>query len=69
MAGAIDRDLESVMPKPSENAHSNLKPRERGLALERFFTRPGVDPMSEIEWDFRTAVIAGEDGRVVFVQK
>jgi ribonucleoside-diphosphate reductase alpha chain len=69
MAGAIDRDLENVMPKPSENAHPSPSPRPRGIVLERFFTRPGVDPMSEVEWDFRTAVITGEDGRVVFEQK
>src|SRR5579875_686764 len=40
-----------------------------GVRLERFFTRPGVDPMTEVEWERRSAVIAGEDGRVVFEQK
>ncbi|MFZ0657221.1 MAG: vitamin B12-dependent ribonucleotide reductase [Candidatus Binataceae bacterium] len=39
------------------------------LALERFFTKPGVDPMSEVEWELRSAVISGEDGRVVFEQR
>ncbi len=39
-----------------------------GVRLERFFTRPGVDPMTEVEWERRSAVIAGEDGRVVFEQ-
>ena len=33
------------------------------------FTRLGVDPMDEVEWEFRSAVIAGEDGRVVFEQR
>ena len=41
----------------------------RGLALERFFTRPGVDPMADADWDLRAAVISGEDGRVVFEQR
>jgi ribonucleoside-diphosphate reductase alpha chain len=40
-----------------------------GIALERFFTRPGVDPMTQVEWDLRSAVISGEDGRVVFEQR
>jgi ribonucleoside-diphosphate reductase alpha chain len=40
-----------------------------GLMIERFFTRAGVDPMSEIEWELRSAIIAGEDGRVVFEQR
>jgi len=43
--------------------------RQRGIVLQRFFTRPGADPMSEVEWDLRTAVISGEDGRLVFEQK
>jgi ribonucleoside-diphosphate reductase alpha chain len=43
--------------------------RRAGVKLERYFTRPGVDPMSQVEWDLRSAVIAGEDGRVVFEQR
>jgi ribonucleoside-diphosphate reductase alpha chain len=43
--------------------------RAAGIALERFFTRPGVDPMSQVEWELRSAVISGEDGRVVFEQR
>jgi ribonucleoside-diphosphate reductase alpha chain len=41
----------------------------RGIVLERFFTTAGVDPYSEVDWDLRSAVISGEDGRVVFEQK
>src|SRR6266446_5543888 len=43
--------------------------RKRTLPLERFFTRPGIDPMSQVEWELRAAIISGEDGRVVFEQK
>src|SRR6202050_2242133 len=75
MAGGareLDKDFENKMAKATEQTHSNAtsaSPRPRGCALERFNTRPGVDPMSELDWDFRTAVITGEDGRVVFEQK
>ncbi|MGC2277208.1 MAG: vitamin B12-dependent ribonucleotide reductase, partial [Candidatus Binatus sp.] len=41
----------------------------RGVVLERFFTTAGVDPYSQVDWDLRSAVISGEDGRVVFEQK
>jgi len=41
----------------------------RGIVLERFLTTAGVDPYSQVEWDLRSAVISGEDGRVVFEQK
>ena len=67
VGGALDK--ENKMPKAGEQTHSNPAPKARGFALERFFTRPGVDPMSELEWELRTAVITGEDGRVVFEQK
>src|SRR3990170_2906965 len=43
--------------------------RKGGIVLNRFFTRPGVDPMDEVEWEPRSAVIAGEDGRIVFEQQ
>src|SRR5713101_3518217 len=43
--------------------------RQGSLALPRFFTRPGVDPMAEVDWELRAAVISGEDGRVVFEQR
>ncbi len=40
----------------------------RGFALERRYTRPGVDPYSTVEWERRSAVISGEKGEVVFEQ-
>src|SRR5579875_493891 len=43
--------------------------RRRGAGLSRMFTRPGIDPLDEVEWEYRSAVIAGEDGRVVFEQR
>ncbi|HET7027685.1 MAG TPA: vitamin B12-dependent ribonucleotide reductase, partial [Candidatus Limnocylindrales bacterium] len=41
----------------------------RGLTFERRWTRPGVHPYDEIEWERRTASIANESGRSVFEQK
>ncbi|HUY26939.1 MAG TPA: vitamin B12-dependent ribonucleotide reductase [Candidatus Binataceae bacterium] len=53
-----------------KNTERNQQPLERNsIALERFSTKPGVDPMSEVEWEPRSAVISGEDGRVVFEQR
>ncbi len=40
-----------------------------GLEYERFFTREGIDPFDEIEWDLRSAVIGNEKGNVVFEQR
>jgi ribonucleoside-diphosphate reductase alpha chain len=41
---------------------------KKGLRLERYFTREGVHPYDEIEWELRDAVIPGEGGNV-FEQK
>ena len=38
-----------------------------GLTVERFFTREGVDPFAEVEWELRDAVISGADGKVYFL--
>ncbi|MGH7987093.1 MAG: vitamin B12-dependent ribonucleotide reductase [Candidatus Binataceae bacterium] len=60
MAQSVEKPEIQVRP---ESAKTRV-----GVALERYFTRPGVDPMSQLEWDRRSAVISGEDGRVVFQQ-
>ena len=38
------------------------------LDLRRFFTEPGVNPYSLIEWDRRSAAISDESGKVFFEQ-
>ena len=37
---------------------------KKGLRLERYFTKEGVHPYDEIEWELRDAVIPGEGGNV-----
>src|SRR5947208_16588772 len=48
---------------------TNLPETVPGLEYERFFSREGVDPFDEIEWDLRSAVIGSEKGEVVFEQR
>jgi ribonucleoside-diphosphate reductase alpha chain len=62
--GAVDLDKMAL-----KNADRTPAAPKKGIALERFFTTPGVDPMTEVEWELRSAVITGEDGRVVFEQR
>src|SRR5262245_15130570 len=40
-----------------------------GLEFERYFTKEGVDPFDEIDWELRSAVIANERGELVFEQR
>jgi len=69
MAGGA-KELDPMILKSEEQAQvAQARPARRGIVLERFFTRAGVDPLDEVEWELRSAVISGEDGRVVFEQK
>jgi ribonucleoside-diphosphate reductase alpha chain len=40
-----------------------------GLSVRRFFTKPGVSPYDEVEWELRTAQITDAQGNVIFEQK
>lgn len=40
-----------------------------GLKFERHFSRGGLDPLEEVEWELRDATIKGADGEIYFEQK
>ncbi|HLI31070.1 MAG TPA: vitamin B12-dependent ribonucleotide reductase [Terriglobia bacterium] len=40
-----------------------------GVSFKRFFTKAGVHPFDEIEWEMRTASIQNEKGRTIFEQR
>src|SRR5258708_12632178 len=62
---------EGGMSGVSESAASaNRGPAQiPGLEYDRFFSKEGVDPFDEVEWDLRSAVIGSEKGEVVFEQR
>jgi ribonucleoside-diphosphate reductase alpha chain len=45
------------------------KKKAPGLAFRRYFTKPGVSPYDELEWEKRTAQITDAQGNVIFEQK
>ena len=45
------------------------KKKAPGLSFARFFTKPGVSPYDEVEWDLRLAQITDSQGGVIFEQK
>ena len=51
----------SVTPTP--------KKRAPGLAFKRFFTKAGVSPYDELEWELRLAQITDTHGGIIFEQK
>jgi ribonucleoside-diphosphate reductase alpha chain len=53
---------------PQETGETQGRSTGKGLTLERYFTRVGVNPYDELEWESRTATILNEKGKVVFEQ-
>ncbi|HEY4870609.1 MAG TPA: vitamin B12-dependent ribonucleotide reductase [Candidatus Dormibacteraeota bacterium] len=47
---------------------STSKRNRNGLPWKRYFTRPGVVPFDEVQWETREAVITNEKGEIVFEQ-
>ena len=45
------------------------KKKSPGLSFRRLFTKPGVSPYDEIEWELRLAQITDAQGSVIFEQK
>src|SRR5580658_2549718 len=48
---------------------ANIKKTAPGLSFRRLFTKPGVSPYDELEWDLRLAQITDAQGNVIFEQK
>jgi len=55
----------TVSASPSTSARKKAP----GLSFRRFFTKPGVSPYDELEWDLRLAQITDAQGNVIFEQK
>ena len=55
--------------KTQPAASTANKKKAPGLPFRRFFTKPGVSPYSEVEWELRTAQITDSQGGIIFEQK
>ena len=51
-------------PRPPNN-----KKKAPGLTFRRLFTKPGVSPYDDVEWELRTAHITDSQGGIIFEQK
>jgi ribonucleoside-diphosphate reductase alpha chain len=59
---------DQVKTQPTASTANNKK-KAPGLTFRRFFTKPGVSPYSEVEWELRTAQITDSQGGIIFEQK
>src|SRR5579863_4892912 len=63
-------DSPAASPATHVPANTNVaKKSAPGLAFRRFFTKPGVSPYNEVEWELRLAQITDAQGGVIFEQK
>jgi ribonucleoside-diphosphate reductase alpha chain len=60
-------EVKTTTVNPS--AASAAPAKKTGLSFRRLFTKPGVSPYDELEWEFRTAQITDSKGGVIFEQK
>jgi ribonucleoside-diphosphate reductase alpha chain len=49
--------------------NGHLSKTQKGLEFRRYFTREGISPYDNVEWEYRTAAITSESGEVIFEQK
>ena len=56
-------------PVPSTTPVNTATKKAPGLSFRRFFTKTGVSPYDEIEWEKRTALITDAKGNTIFEQK
>ncbi len=68
-AGSMGKDLSKDAGKAKGLAAPAAKPARPGIAIRRYFTKPGDDGFTHVQWELRTANITGENGKVVFEQK
>ena len=63
------KTINQTAATPSIPAPAPSKKKSPGLTFRRFFTKPGVSPYAEVEWDLRLAQITDAQGNVIFEQK
>ncbi len=65
----VDRPAAPADVEGSAGAFDASIDLRQGLRVPRRYTRPGVHPFDEIEWELRDAVITNERGEVAFEQR
>jgi ribonucleoside-diphosphate reductase alpha chain len=67
---SIEIPSNNIRPRSSSKpANKKKETKTGGIAIDRFFTKPGVDVYDTCEWEMRSAAITSESGGIVFEQK
>lgn len=68
-SGGIFLSPSDLSAKVSVSAEVSAKEGANGLKIKRYFTKEGIHPYDEIEWEKRDAKITSVKGEVIFEQK
>ncbi|NOX38865.1 MAG: vitamin B12-dependent ribonucleotide reductase [Calditrichaeota bacterium] len=60
---------QSVTTKKDTQKDSGQQQEPKGMKFQHYFSRPGIHPFDEIEWEKREALITNEKREVVFRQE
>src|SRR5256885_7953771 len=66
---SIEIPSNNIRPRSSSKPVKKKETKLGGIAIDRFFTKAGVDVYDTCEWELRNASITNEAGAVVFEQK
>ena len=53
---------------PAKRASKRKRQPERGLKVDRIFSDPSCPPFHQVEWEYRSAEISDDSGKVIFKQ-
>src|SRR6202047_3312279 len=65
----MERSMPELKTTTTETIPAAPGKKAPGLSFRRLFTKPGVSPYDELEWDLRLAQITDAQGNVIFEQK
>src|SRR6201986_134554 len=63
------KKITSSIASPEVPAKSTASKNTSALKFDRFFSKPGVSPYDEVQWERRTASITDAGGKSIFEQK
>src|SRR5258707_699024 len=70
LAKGEKKERPELTPAPAtRTATTQQQKRAPGLKFSRYYTRPGISPYDEVEWELRTASITAAKGNSIFEQK
>ncbi len=60
---------DQIKTQTAASVTTAIREKAQGLTFRRFFTKPGVSPYNEVEWELRDALISDSQGGMIFEQK